>query len=285
MGRVERAIRFVRGSFFAGRRWRDLDDLNAQALEWCMARATSRSRARDDERSVGEAFEEEGALLLRLPATPFPAEHVTEGRIGKTPYVRFDTNDYSVPLEHVYGVVTIAASETRVRILNGGEEICAHTRSYDKGARVEDPEHVAALGDLKRTARKGRVKDRLVRAAPASVEIFSELARRGASMGAASKALLRLLDSYGAEQLDAAMREALGRDTPEPHSIKLILDRRQLDAGLKPRMPVQLPDDPRVRDLAVRPATLEQYGSLRETEDGEPEESGPATKEDGNAHS
>ena len=41
-GRVERLIRFVRGSFFQARRFRDLDDLNDQADEWCSTRAAER---------------------------------------------------------------------------------------------------------------------------------------------------------------------------------------------------------------------------------------------------
>jgi len=268
-GRVERSIRYVRGNFFAGRRWRDLDDLNAQAREWCGGRAAARPRAGDDMRTVGEAFGEESVRLLALPPTPFPAEHITEGSIGKTPLVRFDGNDYSVPIELVHKTVTISASEAKVRILDGGDQVCEHVRSYDKGAFVEDPKHLEALGEFKRKLRKGRVKDRLVRSAPSSTDLFGELARRGASMGAASKALARLLDEHGAERLEAAISEALKRETPEPSSVKLILERQRHEAGLQPRLAVQLPDDPRVRDLAVRPATLEQYGSLQHEENDE----------------
>ena len=41
-GRVERAIRYVRDSFFAGRAFTDLDDLNAQAAQWCQGQAADR---------------------------------------------------------------------------------------------------------------------------------------------------------------------------------------------------------------------------------------------------
>lgn len=262
-GRVERAIRFVRGSFFAGRKWRDLDDLNAQAQQWCLGRAAARPRARDDQRTVAEAFDEERSRLLALPPTLFPAERIAQAKIGKTPIVRFDGNDYSVPIELVHETVSIAATETRVRILKGGEEVCEHTRSYDKGELVEDPEHTDELGDLKRKMRKGRIKDRLVRSAPSAAELFGVLASRGASIAAASKSLSRLLSEHGSERLEAAIAEALARETPEPSSVKLILERRRHEAGQPPRVAVQLPDDPRVRDLAVRPATLEQYGDLR----------------------
>jgi transposase len=41
-GRVERAIRFIRDSFFAGRAFTDLPDLNAQARAWCEGVAADR---------------------------------------------------------------------------------------------------------------------------------------------------------------------------------------------------------------------------------------------------
>lgn len=275
-GKVERAIRYVRGNFFAGRRWRDLDDLNAQAREWCLERATSRTRARDDARTVGEAFAEEQGSLIALPEAAFPTEWISEGRVGKTPYVRFDGNDYSVPHECVHTSVTISASEDRVRVLDGEDVLADHERSYGKGEALEDPSHLEALSELKDQLRKGRVRDRLVHSAPSMNEVFAELARRGANMGAASKAFLRLLDNHGASALESAVREALARETPEPNSVRLILERRRHEAGLPPRMPVSLPDDPRVRGVAVRPASLDAYGSLRQEdpEDRSEEEDG-----------
>src|SRR6266704_2866799 len=53
-GRVERAIRFAREAFFAARRFRDLDDLNAQALTWCQGEAAERPCPEDRSRRVRE---------------------------------------------------------------------------------------------------------------------------------------------------------------------------------------------------------------------------------------
>ena len=41
-GRVERAIRYVRDNFFAARQWRDIEDLNNQAHDWCEGLAADR---------------------------------------------------------------------------------------------------------------------------------------------------------------------------------------------------------------------------------------------------
>lgn len=278
-GRVERAIRFVRDSFFAARTWRDLDDLNDQAFLWSMGRAAGRRWVEDRSRSVAQAFEEERKKLLELPDDAFPVERIDEVTVGKHPYVRFDLNDYSVPHTFVRRTLTVAASEKRVRILDGEEVVCEHDRSYDKHERVEDRAHLDELAEVKRKARRGRMKERLVKVAPSTEQLFEELARRGVNLGSRAKTLVKLLEHYGAERLEAAAREALERGTPEPHSVGQILERERLEAGLDPRVPVDLPDDPRVRGVVVRPASLERYGVLG-GEDDESDEDGESDDEE-----
>ena len=39
-------------------------------------------------------------------------------KIAKTPWARFDLNDYSVPHQHVRKALTVRASQTRVRLLD-----------------------------------------------------------------------------------------------------------------------------------------------------------------------
>ena len=47
-------------------------------------------------------FEEERPLLLPLPDNPFPTEERLADAIArKSPYLRFDLNDYSIPHTHV----------------------------------------------------------------------------------------------------------------------------------------------------------------------------------------
>jgi transposase len=63
-GRVERAIRYARESFFAARHFTDLADLNAQAGAWCAGLAAERPCPEDTDISVGAAFALEQPLLL-----------------------------------------------------------------------------------------------------------------------------------------------------------------------------------------------------------------------------
>ena len=155
-GRVERAIRYVRESFFAARCWRDLDDLNAQAVHWCNHHSTRRRCPEDRSLSVAEAFEQERPSLLALPDNPYPTEERVAVKVGKTPYVRFDLNDYTIPPTHVRRTLDVVASTEQVRVLDGTTVLASHPRSYDKGQQIEDPAHIDALVARKRQARQHR---------------------------------------------------------------------------------------------------------------------------------
>jgi transposase len=73
-GRVERQIQYLRTSFFAARRFRDVDDLNAQFWRWRDEVAHARKVPGDGSMTVGEALERErgdapaSGASLRVPA-------------------------------------------------------------------------------------------------------------------------------------------------------------------------------------------------------------------------
>lgn len=261
-GRVERAIRYVRSSFFLARKWKDLDDLNAQALAWCRGSALERLCPEDRSLTVGEALSAEQPKLLALPGAPFPTDERREVRVGKTPYARFDKNDYSVPHAHVRRTLVVVASEKEVRILDGTEEVARHPRSYDRGQQIEDPAHVAGLVEAKRHATKHRAMDRLAHAAPATRDLLVRLAERGKNLGNATQRLVVLLETYGAEALEQAVCEVLQRDVIHVHGVRQVLERERRARGQPPATPLPLPDDPRIRGISVRPHDLQSYDQL-----------------------
>lgn len=273
-GRVERAIRYIRDNFFAARQWRDLDDLNAQADSWCWGQAAERPCPEDRSISVRQALEQERPQLLSLPDNPFPTDEREECRVGKTPYVRFDRNDYSVPPTFTRRTLSVVASPSEVRVLDGTQLVTRHPRSYDKGEQIEHPEHIAELVAFKHQARHHRGQDRLAHAAPNSRELLTQAAERGDKLGAITAALLRLLERYGAVELEAAIAEALKRGVPHPNAVRLELERRRDLRDAAPPLAVALPEDPRVRDLVVRPHALNEYDYLQtapETDDDDNE--------------
>jgi transposase len=262
-GRVEKAIRFVRDAFFAARAFTDLDDLNAQANAWCCGQAADRRCPQDQTRSVGEAFAEEAPMLLKQPDNPYPVVERMAVKVGKTPYVRFDLNDYSVPYTHVQRTLTVLADPDRLRIVEGQAIIATHSRSYDKGQQIEDPSHIQELVAWKRQGRRHRATDRLAQTAPASRTFLVRAAARGYNLGSITATLVQLLERYGASQLDAAIIEALDRDLPHPNAVRLALERHRDDRRQDPPVAMILPAHVRARDKAVQPHSLESYDQLK----------------------
>jgi len=261
-GRVERAIRFARDAFFAAREFRDLDDLNAQALAWCEGAAAERPCPEDRSRSVREVFAEEKPHLLSLPANLFPCEERVEVSVHKTPYVRFDLNDYTIPHDHVNRTLMVMATLDTVRILDGPEVIATHPRSFDRGAQIEQPGHIEALIMRKRAARAHRGQDRLQHAAPSAKPLFLLAAERGAHLGVLTRGLLQLLDSHGAQALEAAIAAALAEDTAHLGAVRHFIDAHAHARGQRPPIAVSLPNDPRLQNLSVRAQPLTDYDQL-----------------------
>jgi transposase len=269
-GRVERAIRYIRDNFFAARTFTDLDDLNAQALAWTQGIAADRPCPEDRGRTVRELFTEERGRLLALPDNPYPTEERVGVNVGKTPYVRFDLNDYSIPHTHVSRSLVVLASTTTVRVLDPDSEaiLCSHARSWDRDQQIEDASHIEALVQHKRAAKVHRAIDRLHAALPHSRALLAAIAERGGNLGSATWSLCKLLDTERADLLDAAIEESMARGTPHLGAVRHLLDRARKDRGQPPAVEPHLPADPRLDGLVVRPHALSTYDRLqRMTED------------------
>jgi transposase len=261
-GRVERAIRYVRAAFFAARAFRNLDDLNAQADAWCQGSAAERRCPQDRARTVREVFAEEQSRLLGLPDNAFPTEERIEVSIGKSPYARFDLNDYTVPHTHVRRTLSVLATLDTVRILDGPALIATHPRSFDRSVQIEDPVHIEALLAHKRAARAHSAQDRLQHAAPSAKPLFLRAAERGAHLGVLTRGLLQLLDTHGAQALEAAIAAAQAEDAAHLGAVRHFIDRHAYARGQVPPIAVVLPKDPRLHTIHVRAQALSDYEQL-----------------------
>jgi transposase len=262
-GKVERMIRYLRDSFFAARSFCSVDDLNAQLAAWIETVAHARRVPADpDNRLVVEALAEERPRLLPLPQHPFESDLVRPVASGKTPYVRFDLNDYSIPHTLVRKPLTLLASDQEVRLVDGDHVVARHRRSYDRLQLIEDPTHLAALAEHKRHAHELRGRDRLRSACPHAEAFLGAIALRGGHLGATTSRLLKLLDRFGAEALDAAVSNAFGRGALSAQSVAHVLDQAQRARGAAPPLEHPLPEDPRARDLRVTPHPLGRYDGL-----------------------
>jgi transposase len=267
-GRVERAIRYVRDSFWAGRAFTTLAESNRQALLWRDQVAHQRPWPGGDNRMVADVLAEEQPRLLPLALHPFPTDRIETVRSRKSIYVRFDLNDYSIPPSAVGRQLTLAASDTSVRILDGSAEIARHVRAYDRHQLVLDPAHQEAVLKIKRKAFHSTPGGRLEVAAPESKTLLDLAFAQGESAGTQTAQLMKLLEEYGAAALRRAILEALERGTARASSVAFLL-RRQPRSTLPA---LDLSRHPQAQSLDVRPHALETYDELARTKDNDDDE-------------
>jgi len=269
-GRVERAIRYVRDSFWAGRPFTTLAECNRQALVWRDQVAHKRPWPGDDTRTVEQVFAEEQPRLLPHPMHPFSTDLIVPIRSAKTIYVRFDLNDYSIPPEAVGRQLTLVASDTLIRILDGTAEIARHHRTYDRHQLVLDPAHQETLRNAKRKAFDATPTGRLAQAVPESETLLDLAFAHGESAGSQTAQLIKLLDLYGPAALRRAIREALERNTPRASSVAFLLRKQQRAAESTAPAAVDLSRHPEAQSIEVRPHDLETYDELAHPHDDDP---------------
>ncbi len=261
-GRVERAIKYIRSSFFAAREWTDLADLNNQATSWSLNTAGLRQCREQEDLTVLQAFEKEKPALVLLPDNPYPAAERKEVKVGKTPFVRFDLNDYSVPHQFVRRSLTVLATPETVKVLNGIEEVARHARSFGKGCQIEESKHIDELANFKEAGRKHRAIDQLRHAAPSAQKLLKEAAERGHNLGRLTQQLIHLLDLYGPVELDAAINLALEADSPHAASVQQALEKRRSDRNLPPPVVLKFVGHEQINRMNVVPRSLDIYDSL-----------------------
>jgi hypothetical protein len=72
-------------------------------------------------------------------------------RVPPDPYLRFDTNDYSLAPEFVSRRVEVRVSQRRITatVLDTGEQACSHERSFAKHRTITALEHARTLKALR----------------------------------------------------------------------------------------------------------------------------------------
>jgi transposase len=147
-GVVEGLVRYTRQNFLVPvPQVRDFEELNRYLLTMC--RDDLRRRVRGQTRIKEQLLQEEQACFLVLPFTPFEACRIQPAHVNSELLVRFDDNDYSVPMEYAYQEVTVKGYTDQVKICRFHEVIAVHLRSWGREQQFFDPLHYLPLLERK----------------------------------------------------------------------------------------------------------------------------------------
>jgi hypothetical protein len=222
--RVERAVQYVRGNFFAGEEFVDLADAQTRVEKWCRDTAGGRIHGSTQARPVEVFTEHEAAALLPVP-DPYDVPIFTRVKVHRDFHVEVGKALYSAPRAYLGAHLDVRADSALVKLFCRGQLIKIHPRQRP-GGRVTDPEdlpeHKAgyALRDL----------DRLVAAAGKHGPEVGTYAQRllddplpWTRMRQVYR-LLALARRYGAGPVDTACGRALALDVLNVTKIASMLE-------------------------------------------------------------
>lgn len=150
-GKVEGLVKFSRANFMVPIPVvANFEELNAMLEARCRARQLERAGRHVE--TIGERLVADTAALRPLPAVPLEPCEKRSGRVSSMAFVRYRTNDYSVPTAYGFQDVVVKAFVEEVVILCGGIEIARHPRCYGEGVFVSNPLHYLALLETKPNA-------------------------------------------------------------------------------------------------------------------------------------
>ena len=225
-GHVERLLGFARRSFLVPvPQVESLKALNEQLRQQCLTDLNQRTRGKLAPKS--DLLIEDQAAFLPLPKQPFEARRITEGGANSESLVRFDTNDYSVPVQYAHRKLMVVATVEEVRLVYEDRLVARHRRSWDRERTFFEPVHYLALLERKpggfdyaRPLENWQLP-----------ECYALLRRRleanNPQEGTRSFIrVLRLLEKFTLVQLTEAIEYALDIDVIDADSIRTILEHR-----------------------------------------------------------
>jgi hypothetical protein len=255
-GRVEDAIKYLRGNFWPGRTFRDLADLNAQAQAWRDAVANQREhRVTRKIPSLHVAEERPHLLPLR---EPYDTDEVRSVIVPPSVRVAFDGNRYSVPWRLVGKALTLRADAETVSCWYDTHPVARHPRCWRRGVEVVNPAHTAGLLALKPGASPHWQVQAVEQLGPAARQYLTLIRAGTRSLRAELDHLLLLTTVYGPAPVEAALAALLAQAIVGSDHVAQWLKLQQAAPVAPPPLALT---DPRLTVPVGRP-DLQRYDAL-----------------------
>jgi transposase len=257
-GHVENLVGFARRNFLVPVPEVDaFATLNDHLFARCQNDLSRELRGKGRTKEV--MLQEERGALLALPESSFSACRVVSTRVSSLSLVRFDTNDYSVPVRFGHRRATVRSGVDTVRIECEGVFAAEHRRCWGRHRTNFDPIHYLALLERK----PGALDDARPLADWSLPACFGALRSRLEADDPAAGTVhyirvLRLLELASLDELTAAVEAALARSTVSADLVRLALESHRH----KHAVPLSLESRPHLQAIQVPLPDLTTYQGL-----------------------
>jgi hypothetical protein len=251
-GRVERVIRDIK-EFLRVTACEDPREANRKLSLWRHER-NQRIHRSTDKRPIDALKEEK---LKALPQIHYQPYHVIQATIGKTGFVEFDTNRYSVPSSFSESACEIFAYPDHIELCVKGRKIATHPRCFERKQKIEHPIHRQRLLEITPNFKARRIYE-LIKSMDKGVSLFLQEAQAdGQDPMEVAYGLFKVLTKSTKAMFLSAMREANALKIYKVRYIQSLLE----PSGSRQDHPVH-PQDPQLLNITYPGRSLKDYDDL-----------------------
>ena len=223
--RVERIIPYIRDSFWSGRNFSSLEEINKAASEWCLKVAGTREHGTTHQQPLTLFRLMEQSALKPLLAIPFEIATWYNPLVAHDCHIQVNGTLYSIPHQYVGETLKVKEGSRTVECYLGYELVKVHLRGA-KGQRVTDwqdyPPEKSAF--FQRTPdwcrqRAARLGDEIKRT------VESLLEKHALHYLRQCQGIIHMADKYGQERLNNACARANAFGDPAYRTVKTILEK------------------------------------------------------------
>jgi len=269
-GRVERAVRYVKKNFLAGRTFKSITDCNLRAASWRDEIANCRIHGNTKRRPVDLFEEQEKSFLINLPARDYDTRYTCSAKSTSQCLVKFDTNRYSVPVAYASRMLTLKADAQFVSVYDKERPVAEHKRIYLKHRVIEDPKHVKERLLSRPQANYFKHRDFLFALGDTACRYVEAMAKTELSIAHQVKKIVTLVELFGKTEVLAAMEHALSYNALGHEYLRNIIlaNRRKRSAKQTPGLLSSKINPDLIRSTWVEdkdPAIYDNYFNVEET--------------------
>ena len=249
-GRVERAIRTMRGTFFnTTDKYASLKALNQGLGEWVNNKNHTVHRA-TEEKPVDLLLQEK---LRPLPQKPWNNVFIHPPvKTTKTAMMIFDTNSYSVPDYLVGKSLSIHSTPDTVKIYDGNKQVASHPRSFERRQQIINPLH-RSYCKLSVKAKMQRIHAVITDLHPAISDFLVKNQVCGEEPQKTAYEIFKLMKTHSRGMLISVASECLNKKSPRLRTFMSYLRMESVEA-----VTVQ-PQNGALLNISYKSRGLEEY--------------------------
>jgi transposase len=222
-GKTESGIKYIKNNFFAGRHFKNGDDLDKRLRSWLDNKCNKRIHGTTRKVPIEVFRSEEADTLIALPEKEFEFPQTAKRKVYFDCHIYFNYNYYSVPYDYVGKDVEVRADKKLLKIFYNDKLAAVHPVSNAKGEFITNTSHYPPYKYILSTEYQESYQAKMKKLGLNAEKLFFNLLKnKPYCWNRTVKGILSLRKEYSNEVIEESCKRALAFNIDKYSTIRNI---------------------------------------------------------------